>query len=1091
MKLIAVLLTVSIMQVSAGGFAQNLTFSQDDVSIKQIFKEIRKQTGYDVFYLPRMVDAGRRLQVNFDNAPLEQVMERCLEGYPLTYVIDDKTIVITRKLSFPRPEDFTTAEKAQQAVSGQVTDSIGAPLPGVAVQVKGTSTGSITDEEGRYELPALEDGAVLVFNLMGFFSQEIPVNGRGVIDLVMKVEESQLEEVVVVGYGTQKRTSLTSAVSDIKGEELTRRPVANAPQALQGLAPGVTVMDRGGAPGKSNATIRIRGITTLGANDPLVVVDGIEQSLQDLNPNDIASVTVLKDAASTAIYGSRAANGVVLVTTKRAETGTLSVNYNGYYAVQQSIYNPEHMGLEDFMRLENTGFVNAGKEPKYTETEIQEWVNATDRYKYPLPNVWFDVFLDPAPQQSHTLSLSGGTEQIKALFSVNYYKQDGIIPTSTGDRKDVRLNTDFKVSDRISLSGDFNYRVKEYAAPLHEDAAFRYMLSGSNFAVPVYPDGTYGLGSENYSPLVTAVMDGTSDFADNYAFINLKGNIEILKGLRFQTQYAVKYEQYYRKDFANDYEIRDYYNKDNILKSVGPNSLTEIRNNSKEYTLNNLLVYDANWSDHALNATLGYSQISHDASELSASRNDFYNNEIQAISQGSADSRDNDGLDFDWGLRSYFGRATYNYSGKYFLEASARYDGSSRFTGDNKYSFFPSVSGAWRISREPFWDGARSVVNEFKLRGSWGKTGNQAVDLYSYFETLAALNYNFGGNGVQGIIQQALANEALTWETTVQTDVGVDLEFLNGKFGLTFDYYVKNTEGILLDLPIPSVIGLTAPPQNAGVVENKGWEVSVTHQNDTHDFRYAITANVSDVRNKIVSLAGTGPYISGSPNEILTIRKEGLPIDAYIGYKTLGFFQSEEDVANYALFDPATSVGDVKYADINEDGAINSEDYVMIGSSIPRYTFGLNMNFGYKNFDMNVFFQGVGKVNGLPSGAFREQGNWGGFALAIGKDYWTPENRDAEFPRPKAQTIHNSQMSDFWMIDASYVKLKNLQIGYTLPASLTEKLTIRKLRVYVSGSNLFTISEATKWGLDPEFPSGRLNYYPQVSLYTLGLNVTF
>lgn len=1093
MKLIAVILTVSIMQVSAGGFAQKLTLNKENVRIKQVFNEIRKQTGYHVFYLPGMIDPNKRIEADFNNTPLGQVMERCLEGSLLTHVIDEQSIVIRKRETPPAVGRLMLPAPAalQQTISGQVTDTTGAPLPGVSVQVKGTGSGSITDVDGRYEIPSVADDAVLVFSFIGFASQEVPVGDRSQVDVTLRIEGSQLDEVVVVGYGTQKRSSLTSAVSDINGEELTKRPVANASQALQGLAPGVTIMDRGGAPGKSNATIRIRGVTTLGSNEPLIIVDGVEQELQDINPNDIETVTVLKDAASTAIYGSRAANGVVVITTKRGRAGALSVNYNGYYAVQQSVYNPEHMGLEDFMNLENTAAVNAGQDPKYSQQEIQDWVNASDRYKYPLPNVWFDEFLDPAPQQNHTISLSGGTEQIKTLLSVNYYRQDGIIPTSESDKKEVRLNTDFKVSERISLSGDFNYRIKDYSAPLHEDLAFRYMLSGSNFAVPQYPDGTYGLGSENYSPLVTAIMDGTSDFVENYGFVNLKGNVKIIEGLTFSTQYAGRYREFYRKDFANAYEIRDYYNKDNILKSVGPNSLTEIRLNSKEYTLNNLLIYNGLWGDHGLNATLGYSQISHDADTLSATRNNFYNNDIQSISQGSDDSRDNDGYDYDWGLRSYFGRFTYNYKSKYFVEASARYDGSSRFTGDNKYSFFPSFSGAWRISEEPFWAPLKSVVNELKLRGSWGKTGNQAVGLYSYFETLAALNYNFGGEGVQGIMQQALANQALTWETTTQTDLGIDLELLGGKVGLNFDYYMKETEGILLELPIPSVIGLSAPPQNAGVVQNKGWELAITHRHNTGDFNYSITANLADVKNKIISLAGTGPYISGGPNEILTIRQEGLPIDAYYGYRTQGFFQTEEEVENYPVFDPATGPGDVKYIDINEDGAINSEDYVMIGSSIPRYTFGLNLNMGYKNFDLNLFLQGVGKVNGLPSGAFREQGNWGGFALASGLDYWTPENTDAAFPRPKAQTIHNSQMSDFWMIDASYVKLKNLQIGYTLPADLTGKLSLERLRVYVSGSNLFTISEATKWGLDPEFPSGRLNYYPQVSLYTLGLNVTF
>ncbi|HEX5555333.1 MAG TPA: SusC/RagA family TonB-linked outer membrane protein, partial [Chitinophagaceae bacterium] len=741
------------------------------------------------------------------------------------------------------------------------------------------------------------------------------------------------------------------------------------------------------------------------------------------------------------------------------------------------IYHPEHMGLEDFLNLENVAAVNVGKPPKHSEEEIQKWVNATDRYKYPLPNVWFDYYLNPAPQQNHTLSVGGGSDRLKTLLTLNYFHQKGIIPNSYGNKKDIRLNTDFKVSKRITLSGDFNYRLKEYTRPLHEENSFRYMLSGSNFAVPRYPDGTYGLGSENYSPLVTNELDGISHYRNNYGVINLKAKINLLKGLNFQTQYGAKLIEYYEKDFANAYEIHDYYNPANILKSVGPNSLTEKRNDSKEYTLNNLLTYDAHWDKHTLNALAGYSQISYVEEDLSASRTNFYNNDVRSISQGSADSRDNGGGDLAWGLRSYFGRLTYNFNEKYYFEANARYDGSSRFTGDKKYSFFPSFSGAWRISQEAFWSSLSNVVNEFKLRGSWGKSGNQAVDLYSYFQTLAASNYNFGGAGVQGIIQSTLANEALTWETTAQSDIGVDAQLFKGKLGFTFDYYIKKTDGILLNLPIPATVGLNAPPQNAGVVQNKGWELSVNYKSNINDFHYSIAANLSNVNNKILSLANTGPYIGGNPNEVLTIRKEGLPIDAYIGYKTLGFFKTADDVKNYPVFDPATQVGDVKYADVNGDGAINSEDYIVIGSSIPRYTFGVTLNLEFKNFDLNLFLQGVGKANGIPSGAFREQGNWGGFTLALEKDYWTPDHTDAKFPRPESETIRNSQMSDFWMINTAYLKLKNLQIGYTLPTGITKRFDINTLRVYVSGSNLLTFSQATKWGLDPEFPSGRLNYY--------------
>jgi TonB-linked SusC/RagA family outer membrane protein len=511
----------------------------------------------------------------------------------------------------------------------------------------------------------------------------------------------------------------------------------------------------------------------------------------------------------------------------------------------------------------------------------------------------------------------------------------------------------------------------------------------------------------------------------------------------------------------------------------------------EEYTLNNLLIYETTWRKHSLNALAGYSQISNQEKTLFASRNDFYNNDVQSLSQGSDASRGNGGVDMSWGLRSYFGRFTYNFSEKYFFEANARYDGSSRFTGNNKYSFFPSFSGAWRVSQEPFWASLSHIVDEFKIRGSWGKSGNQSVPLYSYFETLAASNYNFNNSSAQGIALATLANQNLTWETTTQTDIGTDLQFLKGKFGMTFDYFKKRTDGILLTLPIPAVVGLNPPPQNAGVVENKGWEFSLTHRSNIGGLRYSVTGNISDMKNRIISLEGTGPYITGTTGNTLTVRQEGDPIDAYIGFKSLGLFQSKDEVSKYPVFDPATSAGDVKYADLNNDGKITTADLTVIGSDIPRYTFGINSNLQFKGFDMNIFFQGVGKANAIPEGALRQMGNWGAFALDMHKDYWTPENPQARFPRPVKEKNINTQMSDFWMINTAYLKLKNLQIGYTFPSAFAEKIRIQRMRMYVSGSNLFTISKATAYGLDPEFPSGRVAYYPQLALYTVGVNVTF
>lgn len=982
---------------------------------------------------------------------------------------------------------FCVSAFSQRQINGVVKDVKGEVISGVSVNLKGTTIGTISNLEGVYSINIPSKG-ILVFTNVGYITQEINIAGKTNINVVLESVVTSLDEVTVVGYGTQKKTSLTSAVADIKGEDLNKRSVANAQQALQGLAPGVTVVDRGGYPGESDVMIRVRGITTLSGNEPLVMVDGIEQPLKDINPADIESIAVLKDAASTAIYGSRAANGVVLVTTKRAKTGKVAINLNSYYAIQNVIYNPKQMGMEDYMRMQNVAYENAGAPAPFPEDTITKWVNSTDRIRYPLVNDWINVMFSPAPQQNHTLTVSGGTDKMKSLLSLNFFDQDGIIPNTHSQQPSIRFNTDFKVSKKITLSGDFNYRLKNYRQPTQAETSIKYMWASSNFAVPRYPDGTYGLSSDGISPLVQAELRGVSHFKNNFGVANIKADIEILKGLNFQTQYGITLGGLSQKIFSNAYTIRDYYDPTIIRQQVTTNSLTETRDYSEQSTLNNLLTYEASAGKHTFKTLLGYSQVAYKYNYLSATRKDFYNNDVQSISQGSLASRDNTGYESAWGLRSYFGRFNYNYAEKYFIELNGRYDGSSRFTGKDRYSFFPSVSGAWRISKEKFWSNLSGAVNELKIRGSWGKTGNQSVGLYSYLETLSALDYNFGGTPVQGLYQSTVANANLTWETTTQSDIGLDASFLNGKFGATFDYYKKTTEGILLYLPIPLSLGLNAPPQNAGDVENKGWELGISYRSAVKDFRYNLAFNISNVTNKITSLAGTGPYIDNN-YWVSTIQEEGLPINSYIGYKTDGFFKTQEEVDNYPTLFPGTKPGDLKYVDVNKDGILNSSDMVYVGSDIPHFTFGMNMNFDYKGFDMNLFFQGVGKVQAMIGEA---SGNieWQSFVMDFEKDYWTPTNTNAKFPRPEAFADKNWVNSDFWSLNSAYLKLKNIQLGYTLPIGLTDRVNIQKLRVYIAKSNVFTISKANKWGMDPEF-NVSMREYPQLSLTTIGVNLTF
>ena len=987
---------------------------------------------------------------------------------------------------------LTSTSAKALPVSGVVSDARGETLTGVSVRLKGSNIAVVTGAGGRYTINLPDANATLIFTHVGYVMQEIPVNGRSVINVIMKNDDKSLNDVVVVGYATQKKVSLTSAVSVVSADDITRRPVTNSVQAFQGLSPGFTILDQGGSPGRAAVTARIRGITTLSGNNPLVLVDGIEQSINNINPDDIESVSVLKDAAATSIYGSRAATGVVLVTTKRAKNGPPVVAYNGYVGVQKLGDHPKSIGTVDYLKQQNVAYANAGLAQQYSDALIAAYSSpaASNRLKYPLANDWYHQLYHAGLQNNNNISVSGGTDKFKALVNVRDFQQDGIIDNFSNNVKEIRLNTDFIPSDRFKFSFDGNYRKLSSTRPQDYYNVFYNTLHGAQLVVPQYPDGSYGLSIQGNNPLVNDRLSGyDNDYFDNLS-ANLRFEWNILKGLKFSTQYGVTSTFEREKVYTASYNVVDD-SFPSRTKVRATNALNEARVNTYMETINSFLTYNLAVKKHTFNLLAGYSQIYIDTSNLSAFRNTFYNNNIQAISAGASSSKDNSGADFGGGLRSYFGLFNYDYAGKYLLEVNGRYDGSSNFTGNNLYSFFPSFSAGWRLSQEKFWQPLKEVVSEFKLRGSYGLTGNQTVNAYTFYEALTTQNYDFSGAAATGYALLNYANKDIKWETTRQTDIGFDASLLNRKLDVTFDYYNKRTSGILLSLPISGAVGLNAPVQNAGVVSNKGWELGINYRDMGHAVRYTFNFNISNNINRVVDLKGTGPYITGSTNDGLYATNVGLPIGVLWGFKTAGLYKDAQDVANSAKYDPNTFPGDIKYVDVNKDGKITADDRVNIGDPFPHYTFGLTSNFQYKDFDLYLFLQGAVKQDARVSGAFADAGNNQGFVIDMEKDYWTPANTGARFARPQKFTDKNAQISDFWIVHMGYVRVKNLQLGYTLPRGVASKLGIKKVRVYLSGTNLFTLSNANKWGIDPEFPTGRADYYPQTKVYTLGANVNF
>jgi TonB-linked SusC/RagA family outer membrane protein len=992
-------------------------------------------------------------------------------------------------------------------VSGRVTSETGQPIAGASVAVTGAGSPTVTDADGRYTVRGVAPGSRAVHATMIGYAEAtrtvtVSAGQTAAADFQLAPQAVALEGIVAVGYGTQKKVNLTGAVSSVDTEELTKLNVPTLSQALQGMSPGLEVTDNGGAPGRDNARVLIRGVGTISSPtdwnntrraEPLVLIDGVEGDMNVLNPEDVESISVLKDAASAAIYGSRAANGVILITTKRGRAqDRITMTYDGYYGMQDITTFPERVGVADHMRLTNLAYQNAGREPKYSDEYMQKTLSGEDPLHYPTTD-WVDLFYDPAPIQNHSLRVSGGSETARFALSTNFMRQDGIEATTGAKRYSARLNTDFNPSKRVSAGLDLaGSRRWDIQPAMAWDATFYLIHDTPPTVVAQYPDGTWGWSATNRNPLAYAHNSGDEQRNDYQGIATARLNFDLFPGwAQLQTLASAQYRHGTDDRFLTSQRFPDYWDPSTTRGAWGPNSLDQSSDEGLQTTLRALLDYDHTFlGSHDLSGVLGYEQIHENASSFGASRSQFWNNDVRVLPLGSPSTRGNTGGRSEWALRSVFGRLNYSYLGKYLLEANARYDGSSRFAKGNRFGFFPSFSAAWRISEEPFFKNNVGFVDELKLRGSWGQLGNQDIGLYQYYSTIALTQpYYFGGTVVTGAAKTALTNPDISWEQTTATDFGVDAAFLGSRLSFTGDVYVRRTDDILLDLPIMAIVGRSAPTVNAGVVENRGWEVALDWRDRAGEFDYGIGVNLSDNRNEVVDLRGTGPYVNG---EFATL--EGYPIWSYYGFEALGLFQSQEEIDAWAE-QPATTVthpGDIKWKDQNGDGVINQEDRVVFGSNLPHYSFGVNLSGRWRNLDATVFFQGVGRQDRYIDLGLAEGPVWENYTTTWHLDYWTPDNPDARVPAPYLYENHNTNyVNSWWRTDARYVKLRNLQLGYTLPSGLTQdRLHVGRLRLYVEGKNLWQTS-AMAIGLDPEVPWPRGDYYPQTKVISVGTNVTF
>ena len=1051
------------------------------MTIGTFIKQVEKETGYMFVYNKGEIDASKTVSLKKGENTVADCLNSIFEGSGISYVFDDGYVVLTRHAQANGPN---VLQKEGKVVKGIVTDETGMAVIGANVFVKGSTLGTVTDMEGNFALEIPSENGILIFSYIGYVEQQISVKNRKNWSIVLKEDAQNLDEVVVVGYGTQRKGNIATAVSTVRAEVLQNRPVQTVGEALQGQIPGLSVTSKG-APGES-PSLQLRGSSVLKSDNssaPLVLVDGVPADFNFLNPEDIESINVLKDAASAAIYGSRAANGVLLITTKRGKMGKPTFRYNGSVGVNTPMYMPQSISSAEYARIKNEAERNMGRAPLYSDEEIALFANGTDPNRYPNTN-WLDMAIQNSLMTRHALEASGGTEKVKYLVSAGVDHQTGVFPNTQQNVFNVRSSTDISITKKFGISFDLRYQLRDMDALNNQEDLYKQLISADPTMVAYYTDGSYGYNAGFFTNPLVPLYEGGQKYTNRHEASGIfKLDYEFIEGLKFTGIANVKYtfkneESRSRKLFYTNFFTQETFEN-------GENSFSDRRDYNAYYNLQALLNYKKSFGIHNLDILAGYQQESENSDWLKGARSGYPTDIIWELNPGPKDNWSNDGNGEHWALASFIGRINYDYDNKYILSLSMRSDASSRFAKGSRWSTFPSVAAAWRISQESFMAGTCSYLDDLKIRASWGQTGSATgLGLYPSY-TLISTGGLILNNSYQQIASlKTIGNQDLTWEHSDMLNFGVDVKMLNSRLNFTGEYYIKNTKDILLEMPVPLEYGFGKPNVNVGQIRNKGWELSLSWNDRISDFGYNVSANLSDNKNEVIDLGGTGPW-KGST----TYTEVGLPFNSIYGYESMGLFQSDEEVASAPFQNSNTGAGDVRYKDQNGDKKIDANDRVVLGDPNPHYLYGLNLGFDYKNFDLSMFFQGIGKKDRIIMDNFvRPFTDSSIFEHHL--DYWSPENTGAKYPRilNKDDGTHNYQQSDFWMINAGYFRMKNLQIGYTIPREILRTVGFDRVRLYFSANNLFTISDFVP-GMDPE--SEKSVSYPFARTYSFGLNVQF
>lgn len=1094
MRISTFLLMVCVFCSYAGNaHSQNAKVSihMNNVKLDKILNEIENQTDY-LFIYNNQVDINKIISVKVKNEAVAQVLDRILSGTGINYELEGTHIILTTEAI----KDLHAQQQAK-TVTGTVTDVSGEPIIGANIRIKGTTTGTITDIDGNFSIEA-EPQSVIEVSYIGYLTQETVINNQKSIRFLLKEDTKTLDEVVVIGYGVQKKADLTGSVANINTEKLNTQSNANIGQALQGKIAGVDIVSQGGAPG-SGTRIMVRGIGTLNNASPLYIVDGMYMnSIDHINPNDIASIDVLKDASSAAIYGSRAANGVIIVTTKEGSNteGKPIIDLSVNLGISTASKFLDMLDAKGWAEVTTIARQAIGKPALDMATDL---ANKPD-------NDWQDIMFRPALMQNYNLAVKGGGKYSTYYTGLGYFNQDGIVKGTNYQRYNIQSKNDYK---RGIFSAGTNLIISfSHDKPLHQE--LRGGMIGTILqSVPTlekYDDtreggygGTYGDVVNIPHPL--AIID--DNIMDRYnenvkIFANLYAQIELFKGLKYKLNLTPDFSFERYKNYLNKYDFG--------LATNSITQLTERQRRRRNILVENLLTFDRTFGEHKISALAGYTY------------QDSRFRHIQAYGEGlpqgleeidaATTNRSNEGNSWRSVLTSILGRVFYSYQNKYLFTATIRRDGSSKFGKNNRYGYFPSFSLGWNVAEEKFMENVH-WLDQLKLRGGYGVLGNQEIDNYQYSSTITTgINYPDGNGGLlQGAFPKNFANPDIKWEETAMTNVGIDFMAFNNRLSLTADYYVKNTKDILLTVPIPiSSGGANDPIRNAGKIRNNGFEFNLGWMDQPNpDISYGINLIGSFNKNKVIAMGSeSGSIKGGSTNQNITTSetKAGYPIGGYWLISTAGYFNSQEEVDAYAKdgkkIQPAAEPGDIKFVDANNDGVINDDDRVFQGSPFPDFTFALNGNMRYKNFDLSIGLQGVlgNKIYNATRQTLEDVTKGSNF-LASCLDYWTPENKNASHPRltwddPNRNTRAES---DRYLENGSYLRLRSVQLGYTFPQTWF-KGAIQHARVYINAENLFTITSYS--GYSPDVNADNANYrgfdnfiYPTNRTFMLGLNVTF